>query len=212
MHALLGIKQLLSFRYVYLHKQERILIQIIPSNYLLMVNIAELIIQDIFQTERLRLNLLSNSDVAFVQELTNTKAWLKFIGDRGTATISGTENYIEKIEQNPNCKFWKVSLLENDLPIGLITLIKRDYLDDVDIGFAFLPQFCKKGYAFEGSKIVLDEIAQQSKVSGICGITNQENISSIKLLKKLGLTNHSTIKVEEEILDVYSVLINDLYQ
>ena len=175
-----------------------------------MKNITELIPQDLFQTERLKLSPLSKNDVMFVQKLTNTKGWLEFIGDRGTATIPGAEKYIEKIEENPNCKFWKVDLKENDMTIGLITLIKRDYLEDVDIGFAFLPQIYKKGYAFEASKVVLDEIVKQPDVSGICGITNKENVSSVKLLKRLGLTNHSTIKTDKEVLDVYSALIDDL--
>ncbi len=169
-----------------------------------MTSISALIPQDVFQTERLNLNLLSKRDAAFVQELTNTKGWLKFIGDRGTTTIEGTEKYIQKIEENPNCKFWKVSLNEKDTPIGFVTLIQRDYLDIPDIGFAFLPKFGNKGYAYEATKVVLDETIKQS-AKGVCGITNKENIRSIHLLKKLGLISHSIITEDGETLEVYSL-------
>lgn len=170
-----------------------------------MISIKALVPQDIFETERLTLKTLTKADVNYIQELTNTKGWLRFIGDRGTATIEGTEKYIDGIEQNPACKFWKVSLNENNVPIGLVTLIKRDYLNDPDIGFAFLPQFCEKGFAFEASKAILDEVFKHPLILGICGITNKENTSSIKLLNKLGLTTHSTIAVEGETLEVYTL-------
>ena len=90
------------------------------------------ITQKDFFTERLIIGQLDNSSIAFVQELTNSEGWLKFIGDRNIHSPEQAKDYIEKIDKSLTAKYWKVSLKENQIPIGVITLIQRDYLDDLD--------------------------------------------------------------------------------
>lgn len=80
--------------------------------------------------------------------------------------------------------------------------MKRDYLDDHDIGFAFLPQYAKKGYAYEAVKAVLDLALKHYPV--LLATTISENKNSIALLSKLGLQYERTIKIENEKLLIYS--------
>jgi RimJ/RimL family protein N-acetyltransferase len=42
------------------------------------------------------------------------------------------------------------------LPIGICGLVKRNYLDDIDLGYALLPRYWGQGYAYEAAKAVLD--------------------------------------------------------
>src|SRR5947199_5066293 len=96
-------------------------------------------------TERLSLNALAIEDTDFIQELVNTQGWLQFIGDRNVHSKEDAINYINKINSSPNIQYRVVRLTELQTPIGIISFIKRDYLEHFDIGFAFLPQYNGKG-------------------------------------------------------------------
>src|ERR1700712_4843826 len=97
--------------------------------------------QNNYYTKRLILNELSLNDKAFITELLNTPEWIKFIGDRNIRTKENAREYIQKIMVNPNIKYWVVKLQDEKTSIGIITFIKRDYLEYNDIGFAFLSKF-----------------------------------------------------------------------
>ena len=103
-----------------------------------------------------------------------------------------------------------VKLKDDKTAIGVVTFIKRDYLDHHDIGFAFLPDFCGSGYAYEATLAVLNKMVQQHNHSHILATTIPENSNSIKLLEKLGLQFEKEIKVEKETLHVYAVSIEKL--
>ena len=77
--------------------------------------------------------------------------------------------------------------LKTEVPIGICGFIKRDYLEDVDIGFAFLPQFRKKGYAVEAASAVLCYGKQHLGIYRVLAITQEDNTNSIKVLQKIGL-------------------------
>lgn len=97
-----------------------------------------------FTTERLLINTLSENDAIFILELVNTEGWIKFIGNRNINSENDAIAYIRRINENRNLTYWTVRLIETDVAVGIITLIKRDYLEHNDIGFAFLPNFSKK--------------------------------------------------------------------
>ena len=103
------------------------------------------------ETQRLYLRHLSTDDAGFILELVNDPSFIQNIGDRNVRTIPDAESYILK---GPISSYEKngfgldlVLLKETGEPIGICGLIKRDTLDDVDIGYAFLPRFWSKGCA-----------------------------------------------------------------
>lgn len=151
------------------------------------------------KTERLFIRQLSEKDTCFIFELLNTAGWIQYIGNRNIYSESDALTYIQKINKNPNVTYLAVTLKEANTVIGLVTLIKRDYLDFRDIGFAFLPEYSNKGYAYEASKAVLTTIKEN-----VLAITLPENKSSIRLIEKLGLKFEKIIKVENERLYLYS--------
>lgn len=163
-----------------------------------------------FTTERLSIEPMTNNHIDFMFEMLNTDGWIKNIGNRNIKTNDDAVAYIEKINANPNYSYLVFSLKENKLPIGLVTLIKRDYLDDYDIGFAVLPKYQKKGYSYEASKKYVELITDAGICSKIVAITLPENIGSIQLIEKLGLVYDSEIEEDGEILSVYQKSLNEV--
>lgn len=164
-----------------------------------------------YKTERLVLNELTPIDAEFIFELVNTAAWIKFIGDRNIKTTEDAVNYIHKILSNPDINYWVVKLSDQQIAVGIITFIKRDYLDRHDIGFAFLPAYTKQGYAFEAALAVLTDMIKHKAHSTILATTIKENEASIKLLKKLGFTYQNEISNGDDILQLYAVNEDKLY-
>jgi [ribosomal protein S5]-alanine N-acetyltransferase len=161
-------------------------------------------------TDRLLIEPLSENDNAFIFELVNTEGWLKFIGNRNVHTEADAIAYIQKINANAAITYWIVKLKKTTETLGIITFIKRDYLDYPDIGFAFLPDYSNKGYAFEATQKVLEFLTQNNNLTHILATTIPENISSINLLKKLGLAFDRTIEIENEVLHIYRSPVEEL--
>ncbi len=65
--------------------------------------------------------------------------------------------------------------------------MKRDYLDDPDIGFAFLPQYGRQGYGLESAGAVKAHAFGTLGSGRLLAITSLDNEPSIRLLGKLGL-------------------------
>jgi RimJ/RimL family protein N-acetyltransferase len=167
-------------------------------------------IQTLITTDRLLIEPLTVNNNNFILELVNTDGWIKFIGNRNVTSQVEATAYIQKIIDNPNTTYWVVKLKDNQTTIGIITFIKRDYLEHHDIGFAFLPSFANNGYAYEATSTVLRTVVHIYKLSHILATTVPENTSSIKLLKKLGLFFDKEIEVDKEKLQVYGVSTDKL--
>lgn len=148
---------------------------------------------------------LASNDNGFILELVNSEGWLKYIGDRNINSLEDASVYIQKVNSNSLITYWVAKLKEANNSIGIITFIKRSYLDHYDIGFAFLPKFTNNGYAFEATKAVLSQIIQQQVHTNILAITVPENKDSIRLLEKLGFRPDNEIEVEDEKLHVYKI-------
>ncbi len=160
---------------------------------------------DKITTERLCLDGLTLHHDSFILKLVNSDGWLKFIGDRNVHSIHDAQAYIHKIIDNPNVQYWIVTLRATDCAIGIVTLIKREYLKYHDIGFAFLPRYGKKGYAYESAKAVLNKLIKDPLHTHILGATNKTNHYSIRLLEKLGLKFEEEMLIENETLLLYSL-------
>lgn len=159
--------------------------------------------KDHYTTSRLSLSKLSFDDAEFILELVNMPQWIQFIGDRNIHNVEDANKYIQKISENSNIKYWVAKIRDTQIPIGVITFIKREYLKHYDIGFAFLERYGKKGLAYEAAAVVMDDLKQTH--SHILATTVRENANSIRLLEKLGLRFEREIQVDDEQLLVYSM-------
>jgi [ribosomal protein S5]-alanine N-acetyltransferase len=160
--------------------------------------------QNNISTDRLLLNLLTEDDYEFIIELVNSKGWLEFIGDRNVHSKEEAVAYINKILTAQNLYYWVVRIKDENVPIGIISFIKRAYLEHFDIGFAFLPRFCGRGYAYEAAKEILAVVTANRAYDTILATTKPDNVSSIKLLIKLGFHFYKELDTENGKLNIYS--------
>ncbi|MEO6442475.1 MAG: GNAT family N-acetyltransferase [Chitinophagales bacterium] len=145
---------------------------------------------------------LSDADAPFIFELLNTPEWIQFIGDRGIKTLDDAKLYIQNGPVKSYSRFGfgllLVKLKSDQTSVGICGLIKRDSLEDVDIGFAFLARYTGKGYAFEAATSTLNYARTTLKLQRVVAITNEDNVQSIRLLEKTGLRFENKIKFESE--------------
>lgn len=158
-----------------------------------------------YTTPRLILRPVNLTDSSFILELLNTDGWIKFIGDRNIRTTEDSGNYIKKIMTDPSTVYWVARLPKEKTSIGIISFIKRNYLDHHDIGFAFLPAFGKKGYAREAVEAVLHELLKNPLHKTILATTMPDNASSIKLIEKLNFHFAKEIEKENGRVLLYSI-------
>ncbi len=156
----------------------------------------------VLETERLRLRRLSLDDAAFILKLLNEPSFLRFIGDKGVRTLDDARDYLREGPMDSYKRhgfgLYLVELKERGDPIGTCGLLKRDALEDVDVGFAFLPPFWLKGYAFESTSAVIAYGRRTLGLRRIVAVTQSDNVGSIKTLEKVGLTFEGMVRLSEE--------------
>jgi RimJ/RimL family protein N-acetyltransferase len=144
----------------------------------------------VLETERLALFRLTPDDAPFIVELLNDPSFLRYIGDRGVRTPDAARRYIETGPTASYERFgfglYRVALKATGEPIGICGLLKRDTLPDADVGFALLPRFRGRGYAFEAASAVLASAHEAHGLDRVLAITALDNDISITLLGKLG--------------------------
>ena len=164
----------------------------------------------IIETDRLYLREFNTNDADFVLELLNSPGWLKFIGDRNIRTVEQAVTYLHdgpmKSYEMNGFGLSLVALRNDDTPIGMCGLIRRETLEHVDLGFAFLPKYSGIGYAFEMASATLHYALHHLKLQTILAITIPNNVRSINLLAKLGMHFEKVIQISpgDEELQLFS--------
>ena len=162
----------------------------------------------ILETERTILREVTETDAEFVLELLNQPSFIKYIGDRNVRTVEAAREYIENRFAESYRKFgfgmWIVELKNDGTPIGICGFVKRDTLPDADIGFAFLPQFERKGYALESANAVMKYGKDVLGLKRVLAITTQDNESSGRLLAKINFKFENLIESGDETLKLFS--------
>ena len=170
-------------------------------------------IKTIITTDRLRLEEATFEDATFFIQLLNSPNWLEHIGDRKINSENEAIEYIQRSHVHFYKKYgfgmYKVILKENNQPIGLCGLVKRETLSDFDLGFAMLPAYEGFGYTYEASKRMLSYAITDLNLTKIVAFTTKENTKSQNLLLKLGLQYVDTRKVLDEDMEFlfYQILL-----
>jgi len=161
---------------------------------------------NILETQRLLLRHLSTNDSEFLIELLNDPTFIQNIGDRGVRTIADAHAYVRN---GPAASYAKngfglslVILKETSESIGICGLIKRDALEDVDIGYAFLPRYWSMGYAVESTLAVKKYAKDVIGLKRVVAIVDPNNFSSIRVLEKIGFTFEKMVRLSEDDIDL----------
>src|SRR4051812_21539892 len=138
------------------------------------------------ETPRLRLRYITAQDAAFILALLNEPDFIRNIGDRKIRTLEDAQRYIldgtvtgyEKV----GFGLYLVELKDTGTPIGVCGLLKRDYLEDADVGLALSARFRRQGFGFEATAAVLQHGRDVLGIGRIVAITSPDNQESIRLL------------------------------
>lgn len=164
----------------------------------------------IAKTPRLTIRQLQLSDAAFVLTLYNDPSFLQHIGDKGVRTLADAE---KNLQQGAIASYaehgygmWLVEDWQGQA-IGLCGLINRDFLTETDLGYAYLPEFFGKGYAYEAATAVLAYAAQQTDLNTVVAIVSPDNRASKSLLEKLGFVQQGQVLVpdQHQMIDFYRI-------
>jgi len=86
--------------------------------------------------------------------------------------------------------------------MGMCGLIRRNTLKDVDIGYAFLPKFWSKGYAFEAARVMKQYAREEIGLKRLVAVVDPENLPSIHLLEKLGMRFEKMVRLSADDIDL----------
>ena len=157
-------------------------------------------------TARLVLRSFTLDDDAFILRLLNDPGFVRHIADKGVRDLEGARRYLcdGPLASYARWGFglWRVGLAGDDTPIGMAGLLKRDYLPDMDTGYAFLPEYGGQGYAREAAAAVLAYARGELAVPRVLAIVNENNARSIRLLEQLGFEPEGTVRPPGEQTDV----------
>ena len=159
----------------------------------------------VLETDRLILRHLTTDDAEFVLELLNDPSFIRYIGDKQVRTLDDARAYVlngpAKSYDTYGFGLNLVELKSDGTPIGICGLLKRDTLPQPDIGFAFLPAYWNRGYAFEAAAAVMDA-RETLGVDCVLAITSPDNEASAKLLNKIGLRFDRLVKLSVDATEV----------
>jgi RimJ/RimL family protein N-acetyltransferase len=164
-----------------------------------------------FETERLLLRPTTEADADLLVELFNSPKWLQFIGDRKVHTIKDAQAYISQritpVLERLGFGCYTVVRKTDGVRLGTCSLNDRQGLEEIDLGFAFLPQHEKQGYAFESARKILEAGRQVFGLDRILAITTIDNLASQRLLRKLTFrkVGHTRIPDDEELLLLFEL-------
>jgi RimJ/RimL family protein N-acetyltransferase len=156
----------------------------------------------VLSTERLHLRRFTLDDAAFVHELVNNPAWLRFIGDRGVRSLDDARRYLR---DGPIASYaangfglWLVERKHDGAALGTCGLLRRATLPHVDLGFAFLERFRGAGYAVESARAVLAHALGELGLDRVVAITDPENSASIRVLESIGLRFQRLVRIADD--------------
>ncbi|QYF91840.1 GNAT family N-acetyltransferase [Massilia sp. PAMC28688] len=166
----------------------------------------------ILDTARLALRTVEPDDAPFYLELVNTPDFITHIGDRGIRSLQAAREAIVSgpmaMQAARGHAIYLVTLRGSGTPIGMAGLIKRDTLDDVDLGYAFLPRYFGQGYAYEAAAALLP-YARRLGIARLVAITSAANAGSNALLRKLGMRFEKVIYLapDDQGTRLYSIML-----
>jgi ribosomal-protein-alanine N-acetyltransferase len=156
----------------------------------------------VLETDRLRLRRLSPGDAEFVLRLLNEPSFIQNIGDRGVRNADDARAYILNgpvaSYEKHGFGLWLVETKEACEPVGICGLLKRDALEDVDLGYALVPEHWSKGYAMESASAVMAYAREKLGLGRVLAIVDAGNQSSIRLLEKIGFRYDRMIRLSDD--------------
>ena len=156
----------------------------------------------LFESERLRFREMTEDDGGFYLAMLSDRDFKTHIGDRGLVTeeqaITNMQERVFSSYDVHGFGMWLVSRKQDGEAIGMAGLVKRDFLKNVDLGYAFLPDGRGAGYATEAAAAVVDYARSRFGIKRLAAIVSPENGASIRVLERLGFKRAGRVKFPDD--------------
>ena len=154
------------------------------------------------ETERLIIRKFTLDDTEDMDQMNLDEEVSKYTGDGGIQPIEVIRERIEKnimgdYEKHGFGRYAVVRKSNNEL-LGFTGLKYLPELDEVDIGYRLIRSSWGKGFATEASKPFIQYGFNTLGLNKIIGLVMPENLASIRVLEKLGLTYEKMITIYDE--------------
>jgi ribosomal-protein-alanine N-acetyltransferase len=154
------------------------------------------------ETSRLILNKLTPNDAKFTLQILNDRDFIHYVADRGIRTEAGARDYLmdRVMASYREHGFGMAAVRRKDSgeTIGMCGLVKRESLQHVDIGYAFLPEVRGKGYASEAALATVQMAREDFGLSRLLAIIHPDNKPSRALAEKIGMHFDTMIRLDPE--------------
>ncbi len=159
------------------------------------------------QTKRLEHRALTVHDAAAFFALNSHPDVMRFTGE---PPLRSLEEARESIANYPDFNTvgygrWGCVLKETQAVIGFCGLKYLPSLDEVDVGFRFLPQYWGRGFATEACSASITFGFEVLGLRCIIGLVLAENIPSIRVLNKVGMVPNGNITYEGQVALRYEI-------
>ncbi len=145
----------------------------------------------ILETPRLILRRFTEDDAALVWRLNSDEEVLKYLHE----PVLNDENHARQIIRNiilpqyeRNLGRWAMHTKKDMEFIGWCGLKYRPELDETDLGYRLRKDFWGKGFATESAKHSLVHAFAALKLQTVTGRAHIENLASLNVLEKIGMT------------------------
>lgn len=161
----------------------------------------------VWLTDRLRLRELNEGDALFAFELNADPEVIRYTGDEPFESIEDASEFLKNYQSYIKYGFgrWGVELGETGELIGWCGLKYTPELDEFDVGFRFFKQFWNQGFATEAAKKCLEIGFTEFEMERIVGRAMTENLGSIRVLQKIGLSFVCDYQFDEEEGVLYAI-------
>ncbi len=159
---------------------------------------------EVKESQRLRYSVMNSNDAQDLFNLDNDPEVMRYITRGKTTSMEDIVNMaIPRFEKYTNIEqgwgLWKVGIKENNQFIGWVLVRPFNFFNDnpefdnLEIGWRFIKKSWGKGFASEAALAVTEALiglakSAKSDVKTLAAIADKENIGSISIMKKLGMT------------------------
>ena len=156
------------------------------------------------ETTRLRLRLFTHDDLQIMFKLNSDPEVIKY----ADTPARDMEEVRERLEQGPLFDYEKygygrfaVELKETGKVIGFCGIKYLPEIDLPEVGYRYLKEYWGRGIGTEAAKACVEFAREDLKITKLVALIIPENIASIKVAEKLGMSRGPLIHIYD--VDAY---------
>ncbi len=162
------------------------------------------------ETEHLCLRRFTLDDAKQYQPLVTLPEVLRYTGESPQSSLDDVREILRTrpLRDYALHGFGRMACIEkcSGRLVGFSGLKYLDDLQEVDVGYRFLPECWGKGYATQSAQALMRAGAERYGITRIVGLVQPANAASVRVLRKLGLEFERSVRLDDcpSELDLYA--------